>query len=300
MEETGPDSVEQLGWRERNPGRETLPAEDMPPRIPWKMAPIFVVVSLAVSASYLVANQDGVSPVLPIFGIPASLLLVAAALWSTWGDISRRWPESDLTRINPRTAVAVAFAAWILATTLSGFRVGFYSPICFTVATTFAIFGFCAYIDIRTRKIPMPAMWLAIFSASPTAAITAFTQYQDWGADFIVPWLMIIMVSLLVPVLFSIVSFFFPYGLGAGDTRLMWVAWFTFAFWTPPDFLLWAVLAACAIQITTHLILAVWRKTAARQKTALKEDGARKMKALPFGPALVFGMALAMAYLVAA
>lgn len=84
-------------------------------------------------------------------------------------------------------------------------------------------------------------------------------------------------------------------GLGFGDIRLLTAATATLSWWVGQDALLYALIAACGIQILIRVITWPWRNRVGIPEPRNADDTTPR-RALPFGPALALSLLSAATY----
>jgi prepilin signal peptidase PulO-like enzyme (type II secretory pathway) len=219
----------------------------------------------------------------------AGLITTAVTATLTWLLIVRaqpRWAQRDITvtRTTATIAAATAIIIGVLASTNNHA-----ATVTAAAATLAALSALAVYTDLRDRKIPKEATYvaagagafimLAAYGAGDAPTYTAIMTAVAWLVLTGVPFLMWMATGR---------------GLGMGDVRYISAATILTAWWAGPTAPLVAVLIAIALQLILRLIVVVTAKSAARPftrepvttLTATDETATATRLELPFAPSL--------------
>lgn len=215
--------------------------------------------------------------------IPAQAALTAFTYRGIHAWTSRDIHPTGTWAATVGTANAAATAAALAITPLTG-------PFPAIATATLTYLGVLAIsTDLASRKVPRDIPHLA---ALINLACFAASGHRSWPA---VISLAVTTVALVV--LPWIARAATRNGLGFSDIRLLWVFTTALAWWTGPNILIWALIAACLTQLALRPVSA--RLRLARTVPVLDADGTptgRTRTELPFAPALVTAYLAAAGY----
>jgi prepilin signal peptidase PulO-like enzyme (type II secretory pathway) len=152
-------------------------------------------------------------------------------------------------------------------------------------AASFAWFGILAMAtDIKSYRIPFE---VPLYLVAPVGLVAfAFNYTFEGMLSFVSAALGLVIVPLVARALTNS-------GLGASDVRLLWAVVATCSWWVGQNWLIYAILAACFLQIAVRIIAP---KARLGRMVPVREGAERLRRELPFAPALIISFFGAIIY----